>query len=188
MERTAVFIDARLIDKLAIKHQLRFDMSRVASFAADEGKLVRVYYYYCMPYRGPNASEEDERRYGNHQRFIDYLARLERFELRQGRLAFRGHDSGTGKPIYEQRGVEVMMTADLARVAHSRLFHRVVLFTNDSDFVPAIELVKDAGVEVVLYYDPETGHRDLLAAADAVRPIDEMFIEATQRQSRPELV
>ena len=44
------------------------------------------------------------------------------------------------------------------------------------------------GERGIHYLDPETGHRDLLAAADAVRPIDEMFVEATQRQSRPELV
>jgi uncharacterized LabA/DUF88 family protein len=181
LERTAVFIDAGFVDKVALHHDIRFDYTKLASVAAGDGKLIRAFYYFCMPYRSGTPTPDEERRYHAYQQFMHFLTRLDRFELRQGHLAYRGVDVTTNEPIFEQKGVDVMLALDLVRMASSHQFQRAVLLTSDSDFVPAIKMAKDQGLEVILYYEPGYAHPELLHCCDVAKPIDGAFIAATHR-------
>ena len=181
MERTVVFMDAGFIDKVANNFGIRFDFAKLIQHAADGGRLVRAFYYYCTPFKSPVPTPDEEVRYSNHQRFIDHLRKLDRLELRPGRLAFRGHDGSSGAPIFEQKGVDVMLAVDLVRMAASHQFQKAVLLTSDGDFVPAIRAAKDLGLEVILFYEAGHVHPDLLQAADVARPVDGHFIESTRR-------
>lgn len=181
MERTVVFIDAGFTDKVANNLGIRFDFDKLARHAADGGRLIRTFYYYCSPYKSRQPTPEEETRYASHQRFIGFLQTLDRFELRQGRLAYRGQDSNTGQPILEQKGIDVMLALDLVRIANSHQIQKAVLLTSDSDFVPAIRMAKDEGMEVILYYEPGHVHADMLQCCDVAKPIDGHFIEHTRR-------
>ena len=106
MDRTVVFLDAGFLDKVADQQRVRFDYQRLPQVAASGGKLIRSYYYYCMPYQGSPPTGEESTRYKAFQGFIHMLGRLDRFELRPGRLAPRGKDAA-GNPLFEQKGVDI---------------------------------------------------------------------------------
>jgi uncharacterized LabA/DUF88 family protein len=54
-----------------------------------------------------------------------------------------------------QKGVDAMMSLDIASLAYKRLVERIVLITGDADFVPAAKLARREGLDVIL--DPLWG-------------------------------
>lgn len=67
-----------------------------------------------------------------------------------------------------QKGVDMRIGLDLARLALREMVRAVIVVTGDSDFIPAFKFVRREGVKVIL--DP-MGHnirRDLRAHADLV--------------------
>jgi len=58
-----------------------------------------------------------------------------------------------------------------------------VIVTGDSDFVPAIEAAKDAGVITSLYYSRKAVHDELLAAVDERYEMDDVFIDKIRKDS-----
>jgi uncharacterized LabA/DUF88 family protein len=180
MERIAVFIDAGFVDKVANAFGIRFDYGKLAKHVASDGKLIRAFFYFCRPYRSSPPTTDENERYNKHQQFISRLQQMDRFELREGRLHYRGKDQQTGRPIFEQKRVDVMMALDLVRVARSNQFQRAILLTGDSDFVPAINMAKDEGLEVVLYYQRGSAHEDLVQCCDVAHAIEQSLIDATR--------
>jgi len=168
-----------VISEQGIGHIIEAWLKRFNAALTTGDKLVRTFFYYCMPYQGDPPSPDDARRYSAYQKFISFLGKLNRFELRQGRLAFRGTDAA-GERLFEQKGVDVMLAIDLFRMATSRQIQKAVLVTGDSDFVPAIKLAKDEGMEVVLYYDGAKFSRDLIECCDVSVPIEKALIDAAK--------
>lgn len=82
-------------------------------------------------------------------RFITALQMIPRFEVRLGKLAFRGRD-GNGAPIFVQKRVDNMVGVDMALLAGKGKITNVALLTGDSDYMPSIEAVKREGVLVTL--------------------------------------
>ncbi len=141
----------------------------------------RTYVYDCAPYEGSPPTEEEQRRKANHERFVNSLTRLNRFEVRLGKTAFNLH---TGE--FYQKRVEVLLTVDLMRMAWSRQINTAILVTGNSDFVPAIESAKGAGVLVTLFYkdcEDLNGRAttksmdELLSACDDTEIIEDHMIE-----------
>jgi uncharacterized LabA/DUF88 family protein len=117
---------------------------------------------------GPNPSEQDQERYDNKHRFFNALTRLNRFEVREGKLEYRGTDRETERPIFEQKRVDIYLGVDLAMLAVKQRIHRAILVTGDSDFLPAIRAAKNEGVLVHLYHGsgPQQPHKDLWDEVD----------------------
>lgn len=67
-----------------------------------------------------------------------------------------------------QKGVDMRLGLDLVEMALKRLVDKVVLVSDDSDFVPAIKMARREGVDVIL--DPMGNHvsDDLLEHVDGV--------------------
>ena len=96
----AVFLDGGYLDKvMALDHgNARLDYAKLAAEMAAPDELLRCYYYHCAPYQSNPPTEEEKQRYaGRKQRFFRALSYLERFEVRLGRLAFRGIDTNGQK-------------------------------------------------------------------------------------------
>lgn len=96
-------------------------------------------------------------------RFFSALKMSPRFEVRLGRLKKGTDDSG--RPVYEQKGVDVLLSIDLVKLAATNQIDRAVLVSGDSDFVPAIKMAKES-INVSLYYYPRTVHNELLQVCD----------------------
>ncbi len=186
MERAAVFIDIGYFGKV-LKHcfgEPRINFELFSDLLCGEKERFRTYVYDCAPYEGNPPTEEEQRRTANHERFVNSLTRLNRFEVRLGKTAFNPH---TGE--FYQKRVDVLLTVDLMRMAWSRQIDTAILVTGDCDFVPAIESAKSAGVLVTLFYKDceELNGRaitrsmdELLSSSDETEIIeDSMIAEST---------
>ncbi len=183
MERSAVLIDLGFFAKI-LKYcfdEPRIDFERFSDIVTEGTERFRTYVYDCLPYRDEHPSAEQQARYENHQRFLNAIRRLNRFDVRLGRLAY---DSTTGE--YVQKRVDVLMSVDLVRMSWSQQIRTAVLVTGDSDLVPAVQAAKYAGVVTILYYascyDEDErirtrAHDELLTACDESHLVTREIIE-----------
>lgn len=109
--------------------------------------------------------------------------RLRRFEVREGRLAFRGLDA-KGEPIYQQKRTDLMLGLDFALLCGKHQIDHAVVVAGDSDFLPAVEAAKTEGVTVWLWHGPRysvdgkpTYGQDLWMAVDERFEITRPFLD-----------
>jgi uncharacterized LabA/DUF88 family protein len=127
-----------------------------------------------MPYQSSPPTKEESERYAAMNRFVYSLKKLPRFEVRLGKLERRGTE-------FVQKRVDVLLSVDLVRMSWGRQIDRAILVTGDSDFVPAVQAAKDAGVLVQLYYFPGFVHDELLQACDDRIEITKELIDSVKR-------
>lgn len=120
-------------------------------------QLLRAYYYHCLPYQSNPPTFEEKERYAVRHGFFNALRRIPRFEVRLGNLAFRGM-TNDGRPMFQQKRVDLMLGVDIALLAGKNRIGRVVLLAGDSDFTPAIEAVKNEGVLTTLWHGGNTAN------------------------------
>ncbi|MGD0091376.1 MAG: NYN domain-containing protein [Planctomycetota bacterium] len=138
---------------------------------------LRTYYYDCAPYVSEPPKAEEKLRQANFDRFKRALEMEPRFQVRLGRLAKYIDEGGAAR--YEQKKVDVLLTVDLLKLALEHQLQRAVLFAGDSDFVPAIQIARDAGVVIQLYYyDRPRPHAELMSSCDERTKIDQAFLNA----------
>jgi uncharacterized LabA/DUF88 family protein len=169
MGQTAIFVDGGYFDRVSRDcGSPRIDFGKLATELAKPDDLLRTYYYHCLPYLSPVPTPEEEERLEGKKRFFSALNRLNRFEVREGKLEFRGTDRDSNRPIFEQKRVDIFLGVDLVLLAVKQKIHRAILITGDSDFLPAIKAAKNEGVLVHLYHGtgPQQPHRDLWEEAD----------------------
>src|SRR3990172_12167767 len=99
--------------------------------------VLRTYYYHCLPYQSDPPTEEQKGRYASMHKFTTRLKELPRFEVRLGRLVYRGNDLH-GNPIFQQKRVDNMIGVDMTLLAAKGKVDRVAIFTGDSDYIPSI--------------------------------------------------
>lgn len=116
-ENVSLFIDGGSPDKITSYFKIFIDYGKLISFMAMGKPLLRSYYYHCLPYQSSNPSQDEKNRFSKKQRFFRTLDRLDNFTVRLGKLEFRGFDRDKGKPIFEQKRVDVHLATDL--VMHS---------------------------------------------------------------------
>lgn len=172
MSRCAVLIDGGYLDKV-IKNEFpgaKPDLGKLGDECARGIERLRTYYYHCPPYQGNNPTEAEKQRYKGAQQFFERLKKLPRFEVRLGKLQKIGTE-------YHQKRVDILMAVDLVRMSTGNQITHAVVITGDSDLVPAIEVAKDAGVVVQLYYSQNSIHSELLQACDETVTLTKAFIE-----------
>jgi len=186
MGTVAVFIDGAYFDKvLKYDHNnSRIDYSKIGKEVAKPDTLFRVYYYHCLPYQSKNPSDPDKKWYSDRHKFMTALSYLPRFEVRFGRLAYRGTDI-SGEPILQQKRVDCMVGVDMALLAGKGKITNLTLISGDSDFIPAIEAVKNEGVIVTLWHGNLNSRcapaRELYQICDERREITSSLIQALLR-------
>ena len=169
MSSAAIFVDGGYFDRVSRDcGSPRIDFGKLATELAKPNDLLRTYYYHCLPYQSVPPTQEEIDRHLGKQRFFSALNRLNRFEVREGKLEFRGVDKDTLKPIFEQKRVDIYLGVDLVLLAVKNKIARAILITGDSDFLPAIRAAKNEGVLIHLYHGsgPQQPHRDLWEEAD----------------------
>jgi len=170
--RAAVFIDSGYIGTVLKKefNGARIAYEKFSDVLAGPGyERLRTYFYHCMPYQGSPPTKEESERHSRADSFIAGLQRLPRFEVRLGRLERRGES-------FEQKRVDVLLSVDLVRMSWDHQIQKAVVVTGDSDFVPAIQAAKDAGVLTHLFFSRNSCHRELLLAFDERTQITEELI------------
>ncbi len=178
MGRIAIFIDAAYL-QFTLKEEFdspRIDFKKLVSEMAGGSEVLRSYYYDCEPYQSNPPTEAEKERFGRVQRFHYALDRIPRFQVRLGMLAYRGCDAD-GKPIFQQKRVDIQMGVDLVLLAAKKAITDAVVLAGDSDFLPAIDVAKTEGVVIHLFHG-QNPHHDLVSRSDERTRIDANLISS----------
>ncbi|MEI8144083.1 MAG: NYN domain-containing protein [Alphaproteobacteria bacterium] len=193
--KVALLIDGGYLRACASAAKKMFDNKFIEKFAhsavSSDEYLLRIFYYDAPQFRGkvPLPVSNEERTFQASDKWLDDLARLERFAVRKGTLGFRGWKPRTvpiegGKPltdadfspIFEQKGVDMRIGLDIAAFAQSKAVDRIVLVSGDQDMIPAMKVARKSGLEVaVVQLPPPTKnlHDGLHAHSDFVRSLED---------------
>ena len=156
-------------------------------------ELLRAYYYDAMPATGtlvhPITKAElnlaDTEVFKRNKAFLQKLELQHDVSLRQGELSPRGYkltnralqdpnlkdrhlEEGDFVPDIEQKGVDLRIGLDIARLSLRGLVRTVVVVTGDSDFIPAFKFARREGVRVILCHLGHGVKRELKAHTDGL--------------------
>ncbi|MDP3880043.1 MAG: NYN domain-containing protein [Dehalococcoidales bacterium] len=169
-ERVMIFIDgSNLYHSLkAYFHRTDIDIGKFAMKLLGKRRLIRIYYYNARV-----GQKEEPERYRNQKAFFDSVSAIPYCELRLGRLVYMNWPNA---PPYE-KGVDIQLTTDLLTHSFKNNYDEAILVAGDSDYVGALQAVKDNGknVEVALFGKERTS-RPLREVADKVITIDGRFL------------
>lgn len=190
IKKVAVFIDGGYLRAIATnKGSKKYDPDFIEKFAkscvsADE-EIFRILYYDCGPFKGdvklPVSGQTAT--LGGSDQWLNELAKRELFAIRRGVLKFRGYKPknvpiGTTltdndfEPDFEQKGVDMRIGLDIAVYASNRAVNRIVLVSNDTDYIPALKYGRRAGLQMVIVELPGCKlATDLLPHVDYKRPV-----------------
>jgi len=184
MDKSVVFIDGGYFSKL-LKLQFpdsrgfpkKIDYYKFGNILASKSnsELLRTYYYDSPPYISPQTEQPEKLRQKKFDEFIYNLRLLDKFEVRLGRL--RKYNNFQGQPIFEQKGVDVLLAIDALNLSLKNKISKAIFVTGDSDFVPVIQAIKDEGIEVLLYYHSSAVHRNILQVCDQKMILDDGIID-----------
>jgi uncharacterized LabA/DUF88 family protein len=167
MEQACVFIDGSNF-YFALKRNnrvTRVDYYQLSlALAGPDRELVRAYYY-NVAYDKNTFPDKAK----NQMSFLDSLDRTPYLELRLGRLA------PTTDGNVQERGVDVLFASDLVYYAARKTFDTAIVVTEDGDYSPALDRVKELGprVEIATFNDSQS--RELIRAADVRISLDEVL-------------
>jgi uncharacterized LabA/DUF88 family protein len=163
--------------------------------AVADHDLLRIYYYDAFPAaeklrqpvsREPYNTGETER-YRQSESLFDQLVLKPSFALRMGQVGITPRHWKLKPSVArqlirqpriltdndfvmdaQQKGVDMRIGMDMARLALRDLVRQVVVVTGDSDFVPAFKFVRREGVRVILDLMGENGRVELKQNSDIV--------------------
>lgn len=148
---TAIFIDGGYIAEITKNLGIRIDFERLRDYVKGKTQLYRTYYYYCMPFQSAEPSAEESTRYSKASKFIERLRQIPDFEVKLGKIQ-RVYNKEFHKYEFNQKMVDVMIAVDIVKLSIEKTITRAILMAGDSDFVYAIEIAKQYGIDIELYY------------------------------------
>jgi len=140
MRNAAVFIDgSNLVSNLQQRAWPAFiDLDYLAVKLVNNDKLVHIYYSFSSPHPKVPADIKIEQ-----QRYHDILRTVPSISLGEG---------WRSPPDYLEKAVDVKLAINLVMRARNNDYDVAYLITGDSDLVPAVDMVRDIGKEVVYVY------------------------------------
>lgn len=179
-----------------VAEDITAECQRLAAIPEVENyELLRIYYYDAYPssdaVRKPVSGEDlnlaDSERFRHSQSLFDNLVMQPNVALRMGKLSL-SFDKWRLKPKVAtelinnprpladddflldltQKGVDMRIGMDMARLALRQMVRAVIVVTGDSDFVPAFKYVRREGVKVILEPMGKSGRVELRQHADVV--------------------
>lgn len=176
LDRVMIFIDGSNLYHSLKKFFGRadVDMGKFCAKLLGKRRLIRIYYYNAKVGR-----REEPERYKDQQAFFAGVAAVPYTELRLGRLVYINWPSS---PPYE-KGVDIQLATDLLTHSFKNNYDVAILVAGDSDYVGALQAVKDNGkhVEVALFGKERTS-RQLREVADRIITIDGRFLRGCWKQ------
>jgi uncharacterized LabA/DUF88 family protein len=171
------------------------EVARIKSHASLSGhNLLRVFFYDAPPASGVlrnpiSAANVDLAANPHHSANVSLQQSLEMqpdFALRSGETAIHGWALGDAAlkniqkngprqitandfvPNIEQKGVDLRIGLDIARLSLRAMVDIIVVVTGDSDMVPAFRFARREGVRIYLDHMGHNVKRDLKAHSDLV--------------------
>ena len=159
--------------------------------------LLRIYLYDCLPFSGQAIHPISNKmiNFANRHSFTyrtklyQDLATSENVAFRKGQLKFRQWTMKNKEikrviqnnipltqwkliPDFKQKGVDIKIGLDIAWLSSKNIVDNIVLFTGDTDFVPAMKYARSEGVRVIMASFKSSIPSALKEHADGLRIID----------------
>lgn len=136
--RVMIFIDGsnlyHVLKQNTDKRDL--DYKKFSQKLCGDRELIRTYYYNIR-----QESPDNPKLAESQDRFLNALYETEYLEVKLGIWKQRGH-------TMVEKGVDVMIAADLISHAYEDHYDTAILVSGDADFYPALQVVKDTGKQV----------------------------------------
>ena len=100
----------------------------------------------------------------SNKNFLTSLSLQDNFEIRTGKL--QENERG-----FQQKQVDILLAIDMIKLALKNKIQHLILITGDSDFVPAVQYVKEEGVLVHLRHAEKTWSKELSQTCDSSRQL-----------------
>ncbi len=166
----------RKLGRFPTDQDILAECSRVMGLAdLPTHQLLRIYFYDAEPANRSLQNPVDGNKlhlgntpvYNNHKSLLDKLALSPNFAVRLGSTVVHGWKLGDRAsknlmanprppvakdfvPDIEQKGVDLRIGLDIARLALRELVDTIVVVSGDSDLVPAFKFARREGVRVYL--------------------------------------
>lgn len=191
------FFSRKLYQKLNRSPDVEDVLEEIESLRTNElfsgYELLRTYYYDALPATGKvkhpitgtslNLADTDVFR--RNKAFLQKLELQPNISLRAGELSPRGYklnykvlqEDKLGERKLEekdfvldieQKGVDLRIGLDIARLSLRGLVRTIVVVTGDSDFIPAFKFARREGVRVILAHMGHGVKRELKAHTDGM--------------------
>jgi len=156
-------------------------------------ELLRTYYYDALPatgkvthpITGAVTNLADTKVYTRNKAFLQKLELQPDISLRAGEVSTRGYKlhfrvlSDKTLPTrvlkdddfvldLEQKGVDLRIGLDIARLSLREMVRTIVVVTGDSDFIPAFKFARREGVRVILAHMGHGVKTELKAHTDGI--------------------
>jgi len=140
MRNAAIYIDgSNLVSSLQRRDWPAFiDLDYLAEKLVNNANLVYIFYSFSSPH--PSVPEDIKI---EQQRYHDILRTIPSISLGEG---------WRSPPDYEEKAVDVKLAINLVMMARNNDYDVAYLITSDSDLVPAVDMVREIGKEVVYVY------------------------------------
>jgi uncharacterized LabA/DUF88 family protein len=191
MKRLIVQIDGGYLRAQARRDGLEYTVDFIEDFAhilaGKDEELLRVLYYDCRPYQGEASLPVSGQPYSfkSGGGWLDELASRDFFAVRTGLLKFRGWKPKTTpipttglsdndfRPDFEQKGLDLRIGLDIAKIIETRAAERLILVSSDTDLIPALDLARNSGLQVAGVDFPNGPlHGEILSHFDIVREVE----------------
>ena len=172
MGRTACFLDAGYLSKI---FDVKIDYLKLIAEMVKSEDLLRTYYYDCKVFMSNPPTDDERKRKTRQDKFLSHLQTFPKFECKFGRL--ERHYKSDGDFTFVQKRVDVMLAIDLVNLSTKKLITKANLVTGDSDLIPAIQIAKNEGVVVELFYVPRSTHTELLQTVDIATELNDEWLE-----------
>jgi len=132
---------------------------------SDGYDLVRAYFYTAL-----FRKEDDENLHMSQQKFLTYLMEVPYMQIMPGRLERRGEE-------LVEKGVDVRLAVDVVRFGAAGQYDVAILVTGDGDYAPAVEAIKDMGLNVTNAFFPYEVSIHLKHVCDSFIPLDYEYLK-----------
>jgi uncharacterized LabA/DUF88 family protein len=136
--RVMIFIDGSNLYHVLRQNtdKRNLDYKKFAEKLCGDRELIRTYYYNIRQESTSNPKLAESQ-----DRFLNALYETEYLEVKLGIWKQRGD-------TMVEKGVDVMIAADLISHAYEDHYDTAILVSGDADFYPALQVVKDTGKQV----------------------------------------
>ena len=153
-----------------------FNYHKLARILTKDRRLIRLYYY-----TGILNEKTEPEKYLKQKGFLDQIRRTPFCTLRLGHILKRG-DS------YVEKGVDVLLTVDLIRLARLNNYDTAILVSGDGDFIEAAKDVQDMGRNIEIAYFPFDLSMDLRNTCDRYTELTPTLLSLCTVDKMPELM
>ena len=112
---------------------------------------------------------EENRIYNIATKFLDGIIKEDYIALRTGKMQVRGIVSG-GRPDIVQKQVDMLIGLDISEISHKRLADKIIVFSKDTDMIPALKTARINGLTVSIANFKESDYisKDIILHSDLI--------------------